>query len=559
MEVNDSKLIMLIQEIEKVRRRKVVNYSDANSNINYLDPFNNLDKIKIPNNHLVLGRRGSGKTTLLLSTIKQSENFNFFLPIDCQLFRDWSESKIKLHISKLILEKLKNHFESSKAFNDEKEKSKGFVNSIRYWIKNKGKVSNMDEYNYFMGALKRTEYLINVISDLPDEPIYININHSNISSEVEKKISTYEIKSTNKIAANGRIPFNILNLNGNIELALNASKTYNKDKTETKETKQNLEYSKKIVKTEKINEQILLFADLFNEYNRLTSEKAVLYLDDFYLINMEIQPDIIQYFHDIYKNSKNDCFCFKICSIPNRTKINKEGKVDFSFKDDFSPIRLDKELYDFENLVDFLLKITSNLNPNIEINTHDIRSLFSNEDVLKFTVVSTGGVPRDFLVILSEIIKIAKSENSDKIRKEHLYSAISDLRQDKEQNIEVECDIPVEKIRQAIEFIQKEIIEGLRTNVILYPLALSKSHERVLKNLVNLRYLHVINESTSSEKIKKENFVSYLIDMTFYATGKRLKQNFDFREFWIQDAGHRHIHLRNAPIWHFSDEFINKN
>ena len=80
--------------------------------------------------------------------------------------------------------------------------------------------------------------------------------------------------------------------------------------------------------------------------------------------------------------------------------------------------------------------------------------------------------------------------------------------------------------------------------------------EALLKNLVNLRYLHVINESTSSENKKKELFISYLVDMTFYATGKRLKQGFDFRHFWEQDAGHRHKHLRSAPVWSFDESLI---
>ena len=183
-------------------------------------------------------------------------------------------------------------------------------------------------------------------------------------------------------------------------------------------------------------------------------------------------------------------------------------------------------------------------------------ALFSNEEVLHFTTVATGGVPRDFLVILSEIIKIARSESSPVIRKEHLYSAISDLRQDKDQNIEIECDILPEKLRRALEIIQNEVIDGLKTNVILYPSKIVKEHEQVLKNLVNLRYLHIINDNTSSERVKKEAFTSYLVDMTFYATGKRLKQNFDFRQFWVQDSGHRHTQLRSAPIWNFEDGFI---
>ncbi|WP_019037255.1 hypothetical protein [Psychroflexus tropicus] len=205
-----------------------------------------------------------------------------------------------------------------------------------------------------------------------------------------------------------------------------------------------------------------------------------------------------------------------------------------------------------------MIKITANLNPKLELNGNDILGLFSNEDVLNYTTVATGGVPRDFLVILSELIKIARLDTSRSIKKQHLYSAISDLKQDKEQNIEIESDISPEKLREALEIIDREIIRDLKTNVILYPSQLAKEHNALLKNLVNLRYLHIINENTTSEKVKKETFVSYLVDMSFYATGKRLKQGFDFRQFWQQDSSQRHIYLRNSPIWSFKNEIIEK-
>lgn len=272
---------------------------------------------------------------------------------------------------------------------------------------------------------------------------------------------------------------------------------------------------------------------------------------------MKNQIKVIQYFHDIYKNSGNDSFCFKICSIPNRTRLNIPGSVDFSLKDDFSPIRLDKESYDFNNLKDFLLRITANLDTELNISSQDISGLFSNKDVLDYTTVATGGVPRDFLVTLAELVKIARSDNSTSIKKAHLYSAISDLRLDKEQNIEIECDISPEKLREALEIIQVEVIDKLKTNVVLYPAKLAKEHEVLLKSLVNLRYLHIINENTYSENKKGELFISYLVDMTFYATGKRLKQGFDFRHFWVQDAGHIHKFLRSAPVWSFDETLIN--
>lgn len=554
MDVQDIKLTQLIEDIEKVRRRKVIDYT-SKDDIQYLDPFNNLGKIKISNNHLILGRRGSGKTTLLLSTIKE-DNLNFLLPLDCQIFREWKANKIILSILSKITEKLKLHIlNSDDCKTAEKGKPNIFVRGYKQLFGD-STISKIDEYSFLIGTLKKLDHLLNAIDELPIEPIVINVTSNKKNTEATKIISSAEAKAIAKLNLKGKIPVNLINLDGSLESTITASKTYSEVTQTNRTTNETFEFKKIISQQEKIEELILVFADIFNEFTRLSKNKAVLYLDDFYLVSWEAQPEVIQYFHDIYKNSSGNSFCFKICSLPNRTKLNKDGKVDFSIKDDFSPIRLDKELYDFSNLIEFLLRITANLNPKLGFTPTEIRSLFSNEEVLHFTTVATGGVPRDFLVILSEIIKIARSESSPVIRKEHLYSAISDLRQDKDQNIEIECDILPEKLRRALEIIQNEVIDGLKTNVILYPSKIVKEHEQVLKNLVNLRYLHIINDNTSSERVKKEAFTSYLVDMTFYATGKRLKQNFDFRQFWVQDSGHRHTQLRSAPIWNFEDGFI---
>jgi hypothetical protein len=548
----------LITEIEKVRRRKVINYT-KDDNIQYLDPFDNLGKVKISNNHLILGRRGSGKTTLLLSTIKGDKK-NLILPIDSQVFRDWTDNKIILEILIKLCESLKEEATTSQAFKEAKIKYKSEKEGVWNYCKNllskNEKNYDYDNYLCLSSLIKNFQFAINKIKMLPEEDFTIKVSQKQQSLEKLKIVSDAEWKATARLKATGKAPSQLVSLESNIELLSSVSNKSTKDKDAKNEKSEQFDYEKVINKTEKINDLILVFSEILSEFTKTTDKKVVLYLDDFYLIDLAIQPRVIQYFHDIYKNSKLDSFCFKICSIPNRTKINKDGKVDFSIKDDFSPIRLDKELYDFHNLKDFLLRITSNLNPNLNISTNDLIAVFSNEDVLNYTTVATGGVPRDFLVTFSELIKIARTDNASTIRKEHLYSAISDLKLDKEQNIELESDISPEKLRSALEIIQKEIIIGLKTNVILYPAKLAKEHESVLKNLVNLRYLHIINDNTSSEKIKKENFVSYLVDMTFYATGKRLKQGFEFRPFWVQDSGHRLIYLRNAPIWNFKDEFI---
>ena len=560
IELLDKKLTSLIQEIEKVRRRKVVDFNNPDE-IHYLDPYDNLGKIKIANNHLILGRRGCGKTTLLLTTIKEN-NSDFILPLDCQVYRDWDSEKIIIEILLTFIDKLKIFILNSETFKDAERKYKkennGFINWVKNKVKKNEKLYDYEKFLWLISNLKSLHFYFNKLKELPNEPIEIDIKQNKKEFSSLNINSANELKAISKFKASGKIPIHFSKLEGDIELLAGYTRNSKKESQSKEESTQNLNFKQIINKSVKLDDLILSISDVFSQFTELTQNKTVLFLDDFYLINLTKQPRIIQYLHDIYKNARLNSFCFKLCSIPNRTRINKDKRADFSLKDDFSPIRLDKELYDFANLKDYLLKITSNLNPSLKLSSNDILSLFSNEDVLNYTTVATGGVPRDFLVILSELIKIAKADNSKSIKKEHLYSAISDLKQDKEQNIEIESDISPEKLRQALEIIENEIIKGLKTNVILYPSQLSKEHNSLLKNLINLRYLHIINENTSSEKVKKESYVSYLIDMTFYATGKRLKPGFDFRQFWYQDSSQRHKYLRNAPIWSFKNEIIEK-
>ena len=132
MEISDERLDLLIQEIEKVRRRKIINFT-SNDNIEYLDPYNNLGKIKIPNNHLVLGRRGSGKTTLLLTTIKE-DNTNFIFPIDCQIYRNTKGNDVIIDMLLRTLTQLidslienDNYLAAEEEFN---KKHKGFFKKL---------------------------------------------------------------------------------------------------------------------------------------------------------------------------------------------------------------------------------------------------------------------------------------------------------------------------------------------------------------------------------------------------------------------------------------------
>lgn len=173
---------------------------------------------------------------------------------------------------------------------------------------------------------------------------------------------------------------------------------------------------------------------------------------------------------------------------------------------------------------------------------------------LKFLVIATGGIPRDFMTSFCEAVRISKRDGKERIGKDQIYEVIKNLKTDKDNNIEVDSELPTDKIECAIEVINTEIIRNMRTNVILYPVEKAEQHEKLLRNLTNLRYLHLIKSKMTSEKTKQE-CRAYLIDMTFYACA-RIPSSFNFCEFWVMDDASRLNNLRRAPVWSFPEESV---
>src|SRR5690606_23756269 len=145
----------------------------------------------------ILGRRGSGKTTLLLSTIKE-DTVNFLLPLDCQIFREWKANKIIGTILSKITEKLRQNIQESTEYKKvESEKPNFIIRTYKYLFKDSS-ISKLDEYNFLIATLKKLEFLLKAIEQLPIEPIVININSNKTNTEAIKIMTSAEIKAIAK-------------------------------------------------------------------------------------------------------------------------------------------------------------------------------------------------------------------------------------------------------------------------------------------------------------------------------------------------------------------------
>lgn len=561
MDLNDPRIKTIAKAIETYRRRKILDYKTIHE-ISFIDPYQNITRISSYNNHVLFGRRGSGKTTLLLKSVKEEEKkHSNILVFDGQLFRDKSSTEIVLTIIYSIIDTF-NSFAKRKS-----PKIKyyffqipyylyillrpimGKLRPIAFYVENYKNLTNL--CNYFLSNKDR-------LFALPKE-FTVKKTTSRTSKVNNKTNKAAKFSISNSIELSNSVNLLSTEVIANITSASNIIFSHEEIRETTEEETKNINYNDEhVTSISIIRKYLTAISFLTNSFTNLTSKNTIIYIDDFYLIQSEIQPYVIQFLHDVYKNTPTGNFCFKLTTLPNRFRINIGSQKDFTTKDDFSPIKLDNELSDLENQIDYLISIISSIGNSSSVSNSEFKSLFVDDIALKYATLAAGGIPRDFLVLLNDLISKALAEARNTISKENVYAVVRDLKADKEQNIQFDSELPDSIINEALAEIQSKIISEEKTNVFLFQEPLNEKQALLLRNLINLRYLHLIKENFSTPAHGGILFTAYFIDMTFYATGLRMPRNFNFCEFWVRDETHHLAALRKAPAWSFSEQLINK-
>lgn len=130
MDIKSGQLSTLLLDVEKVRRRKVVDYK-SEQDIKYIDLADNLKTLNISNNHLIFGRRGSGKTTLILASVKRNDNI--VTAIDVQSMKNDNSLNIIIKIMLQVLFDVQENFRGY--FNEIETKYKIQYKGVRgFWV-----------------------------------------------------------------------------------------------------------------------------------------------------------------------------------------------------------------------------------------------------------------------------------------------------------------------------------------------------------------------------------------------------------------------------------------
>ena len=462
--------------------------STVNSGMNFIDPKKFKSKLLSKQNHVAFGRRGAGKSSLV-SSIKGSDQ-HIYVYINLEDYKDISFPNIILHVLlSLCKQMLANSLQTSP------------------W------------YKFRLGAIRQRQRLKKLIKELNTE---IKRPDSQDTGVTEKIVSekTGELGGTNTGIS---------------------AKTGGRNIKE-KQSTTNLSYNK----LEELKLTINKYQEFCVSFAKSHDELPIfLILDDLYFLKKEIQPYLIDFFHRL---SKGTPLYLKVATIKHRSILytpEHSSYIGAELGHDIHDIDLDYTLDKFDDMQSFMRNLIEHSISESGSTSLDIDSIFAGES-FKQLCLASGGVPRDFLSLFLKVIQSTKQgEKVDKVQVTN--AAISSIN-NKLAGISKDTQDDADTLEKYLLGVKEFVYSLNRTNVFLVAkedLERFKDFRQALKELVDMRLLHIIDANTSCAPSDGRRYEAYMIDVGLYDNSR--PRNFTYIEPGSADNKGRKDKMRAAP------------
>lgn len=501
MATNSEGLNRLVRYIEENIR-----VSDQ-TNINYIDPRGHIPRLNSKQNQIIYGRRGSGKSLLLKSLKNQHYKYGIITSVNLEDYKDVS-------FPNSILQVLIQFFD---------QLIKEINKSYSWW-----------EFRKAKRAKKLIAQLSSKIAQ-SRQKLQVPDNYDESIKEKEgKKIST-----TLKGSAPGVIEGSA---SGELNNEMEKQKLLQIDKLNS------------------IRNEIAEVKALINSVTEFTKNKHIfLVLDDFYFIRKIEQAFFIDYFHRL---SKNTNLFLKIATIKHRTSLytkTPDTYVGIESGHDAQTIELDYSLDQLPALEDFMWDLLKQANINSNANVQ-LETLIT-QNAFKQLCLASGGVPRDFLALFIKLCnKIISGEKT--ISKPEVNEVAIENSPNKFENFKRDSAEEKDVLEQYLQYLKDFMLVTKKTNMCLVSnsdIANYNQIRQAIKELVDLRLLHLVDQNTSAAPADGKRYSAYMIDIGLYPNSKpRIEQI----EPGLVDSEGRKDNIRSAPkvdLDHFKDYIAKLN
>lgn len=292
-------------------------------------------------------------------------------------------------------------------------------------------------------------------------------------------------------------------------------------------------------KIDTLHRRVIAYQKTLRRVVELAGGNGFILLDDMYYIKRASQPEVLDYFHRLFKGTG---LWLKVGTIRHRSSWYKNGDPSIGVKlgDDIEEIDLDLTLEKYKTAKRFLLDVTDNVANQAGVELREI----INEGARDRLVLASGGVARDYLSILRKAVAFAVDQSSEKVGVEAVNQGAGEHESSKRDEFHRDVVDGQYELEEELGRIKTFCLATQKKNCFLVEKDLaSETYERV-KELVDLRLVHSINSRVTVRHRPGRIYEAYMLDISQY-TGERKRRNVEIIEFWKRDGSEK---LRGASL-----------
>ncbi|WP_149196514.1 hypothetical protein [Luteimonas suaedae] len=280
--------------------------------------------------------------------------------------------------------------------------------------------------------------------------------------------------------------------------------------------------------------------------------RAFVLVDDFYLINREMQPNVIDYLHRLLRGTN---YYLKVATIRHRTSLRKhEGQtVGVELFQDVEEISLDKTFEDFEATDTYLHAMLQSMADRVSPGL--VVANILNPDAPRALTLASGGVPRDFLNIFVDAIDASiQAGKRDRLTPTYIYKASAMLSyRNKMANIKEEAGFDSASLeRLFVDLVDFCLREKKKTSFLVRrdDAQQYQIENEFLQQLMDFKLIHLIDSNTSAASGRSGRYAAYTLDFSLFMEPRR--RNIEIVQFWQTDEQRRPVGIREAPDYPLS-------
>lgn len=272
-------------------------------------------------------------------------------------------------------------------------------------------------------------------------------------------------------------------------------------------------------------------------------------VDDFYLLAPESQPDVLDYLHRLLRDTN---LYLKIATVRHRTTLvrNHPQTIGVEISQDVEAIDLDRTLEDLRSTQAFLTAMLDSLGKRVGYDR--LSDELFNPEALEALTLASGGVPRDFLTILTHAIDVGVAAGNTRwltptlVNRGASQLAWHTKRGGMREDVSGDTAGLERLVTDLLRFCLKE--ERKTAFLIAKDDAqkLPDTFERI-QQLMDFKLIHIVEPDTSAASGRGGRFTAYTLDFSFFMEPRR--RNIDIVEFWKVDDQRRRRGIREAPVY----------